>query len=87
MVLEIFLYWNVCEKNYFFKDVFMFLLLYVKIIDNYLNIKDNFLNVLVLYNFNIKVYFYEFLFKNVVNVVKDFYESCDFLVFDVFKCI
>lgn len=58
-----------------------------KTIDNHPNIKDNLLNVPVLYNSNIKVYFYESLFKNVVKAVKDFLESCDLLVFDVFKRI
>lgn len=60
---------------------------YKKTIDNHPNIKDNLLNVPVLYNSNIKVYFYESLFKNVVKAVKDFLESCDLLVFDVFKRI
>lgn len=62
-------------------------MLYKKTIDNHPNIKDNLLNVPVLYNSNIKVYFYESLFKNVVKAVKDFLESCDLLVFDVFKRI
>lgn len=60
---------------------------YKKTIDNHPNIKDNLLNVPVLYNSNIKVYFYESLFKNVVKAVKNFLESCDLLVFDVFKRI
>lgn len=58
-----------------------------KTIDNHPNIKNNLLNVPVLYNSNIKVYFYESLFKNVVKAVKHFLESCDLLVFDVFKRI
>lgn len=58
-----------------------------KTIDNHPNIKNNLLNVPVLYNSNIKVYFYESLFKNVVKAVKNFLESCDLLVFDVFKRI
>lgn len=62
-------------------------MLYKKTFDNHPNIKDNLLNVPVLYNSNIKVYFYESLFKNVVKAVKDFLESCDLLVFDVFKRI
>lgn len=43
------------ENNVFWKDVFYFWLCYIKIINNYLIIKDNILNVLVWYNFNIKV--------------------------------
>lgn len=61
-------------------------MLYKKTINNHPNINYNLLNVPVLYNSNIKVYFCESLFKNVVKTVKDFLdEGCDLLVFDVFK--
>ena len=92
MILEILLYWNVYKKKTmpFGKMFFNSWLKYIKTIKRHPNIKDNFLNISVWNNSNIRVanktVFIKCWYEKGIRVLQDFfYEDCNFLVFEAFK--
>ena len=79
------------ENNAFWKDVLSSWLNYIKTINNHPDIKDNFLNIPVWYNSNIKVanktVFIKSWYEKGIKVLQDFFdEDCNLLVFEAFKC-
>ena len=79
------------ENNAFWKYVFNYWLKYIKTINNHPNIKGNFLNIPVWYIFNIRVanktVFIKSWYEKGYRYCKIFfYEDCNRLVFEAFKC-
>lgn len=79
------------EKNVFWKNVFNSCLNHIKTIYYHQNIKDNFFDIPVWHNSNLRVgnnfFFIKAWYENGIKVLQDFfYEDWNLWVFEFFKC-